>query len=152
MDPSGGMVIDGQGNGFVSPDGYTRPAINPTNTATIFVNNEPIYVYDGSTISKIKLIGTFTVPSGYTLVEAGILFTTNATASDLTIEKVGTKGIARMKASYSTVGNQIAINVGTSTWSGTKTCKYVGYAIVEKKSNSKRTTVYSSTVSEDIDF
>lgn len=134
-------LVDSLGNPIllVSKDGlyYTEmPDLTPDVSAledTVI----PIYDEDGNN-SKFSMIGTFTLPDGYTLVECGFLFT-NTAGADLTIENVGTDGVARMKSSQYTCGNQFVINV---KYSGTDySFKYKPY-LIAKDSSGNLVTYY----------
>ena len=96
--------------------------------------------------SKFSLIGTFVKPTGYKMVETGFLVTqdTTATQGDLTVENVGNKGVARLKASKYTVGNQFVINIKNSA--STKEFKYVSYLKYEDK-NGNIVTTYGKVLS-----
>lgn len=96
--------------------------------------------------SKLSLIGTFVKPAGYKMVETGFLVTqdTTATQGDLTVENVGNKGVARLKASKYTVGNQFVINIKNSA--STKEFKYVSYLKYEDK-NGNIVTTYGKVLS-----
>ena len=59
----------------------------------------------------------------------------------MTVEKVGTNGISRMKSSIYTVGNQFVINITNP--STTVTFKYAPYAIV-KDADGNVDTVYGT--------
>ncbi len=113
---------------------------NPEVTITANNTAVPIYNTDGS-LQKISLVGTFCLPEGYKMVETGFLFTSQSGA-DLTVENVGTNGIARMKSSKYTVGNQFVINIRTSV----ESFDYVAYAIVTD-SNGKQQIFYSDKYS-----
>ncbi|MBQ9530432.1 MAG: hypothetical protein IJR70_00015, partial [Eubacterium sp.] len=106
---------------------------------------------------KISMIGNFTLPAGesYEFVEAGMLFkaTTNGTTpeADLTLGNVGTNGIARMKSSQHTSGNQFVISVNTSKLHGvTINGIYRAYMIYTDGSN--QFVVYSDTVTASTDL
>lgn len=96
--------------------------------------------------SKFSLIGTFVKPTDYKMVETGFLVTqdTTATQGDLTVENVGNKGVARLKASKYTVGNQFVINIKNSA--STKEFKYVSYLKYEDK-NGNIVTTYGKVLS-----
>lgn len=96
--------------------------------------------------SKFSLIGTFVKPTDYKMVETGFLVTqdTTATQGDLTVENVGNKGVARLKASKYTVGNQFVINIKNSA--STKEFKYVSYFKYEDK-NGNIVTTYGKVLS-----
>lgn len=80
------------------------------------------------------------------MVETGFLVTqdTTATQGDLTVENVGNKGVARLKASKYTVGNQFVINIKNSA--STKEFKYVSYLKYEDK-NGNIVTTYGKVLS-----
>lgn len=103
----------------------------------------PVFAGDNS---KFSLIGTFVKPTGYEMVETGFLVTQDATATqgDLTVENVGNKGVARLKASKYTVGNQFVINIKTP--STEQNFKYVAYAKYRDKSGNI-VTKYGKTIS-----
>ena len=103
-----------------------------SNKAAVRVQDKLVNETNGE---KISMIGSYTLPSGdYELVEAGMLFkaTTDGTVpeGDFTLANAGTNGIARMKSSHHTVGNQFVISVNTSKLSKvTITAKYIAYMI-----------------------
>ena len=103
----------------------------------------PVFAGDNS---KFSLIGTFVKPTDYKMVETGFLVTqdTTATQGDLTVENVGNKGVARLKASKYTVGNQFVINIKNSA--STKEFKYVSYLKYEDK-NGNIVTTYGKVLS-----
>ena len=109
------------------------------NGASVVVRDD-IIVKDG----KFGMIGTFVLPDRCELVESGMLFTTTTTA-DMTLENVGTDGIARMKSSEHTVGNQFVINVRTTNITGNISFAYTAY-FTYKDANGVQHTVYSDTV------
>ena len=124
-------------------------------------NNAAVYATDGfvneTNGQKISMIGNFTLPAGesYEFVEAGMLFkaTTNGTTpdADLTLGNVGTNGIARMKSSQHTSGNQFVISVNTSKLHGvTINGIYRAYMIYTDGSN--QFVVYSDTVTASTDL
>ncbi|MBR1763294.1 MAG: hypothetical protein IJ731_08035, partial [Eubacterium sp.] len=123
-------------------------------------NNATVYATDGfvneTNGQKISMIGNFTLPAGnYELVEAGMLFkaTTNGTipTADLTLGNVGTNGIARMKSSQHTAGNQFVISVNTSKLHGvTINGIYRAYMIYTDGTN--QFVVYSDTVTASADL
>lgn len=109
------------------------------NGASVVVRDD-IIVKEG----KFGMIGTFVLPAGCELVESGILFTTNTTA-DMTLENVGTDGVARMKSSEHTVGDQFVINVRTTNITGNISFAYTAY-FTYKDASGVQHTVYSDTV------
>jgi hypothetical protein len=124
------------------------------NNALVYVNNELLKVNnDDNRTQKVSMIGNFTLPVGdYELVEAGMLFkaTTDGTTpeGDLTLANVGTNGIARMKSSQHTAGNQYVISVNTSKLATgtTITAKYCAYMIYTDGTNQH--VVYSDAVTD----
>lgn len=120
---------------------YTYVDPNPA----VMVQENVVPIYDESNkFSKFSMIGTFVLPEDYTLVECGILFSSNQ-AADLTVENVGNDGVARMKASSYTCGNQFVINVKAPSSGAAVNFKYSGYAIV-KDADGNLTTLYSKSV------
>ena len=113
----------------------------PIPTVTANDSAVPVYNSDG-TLEKISLVGTFALPTSYTMVECGFLFTSE-TGADMTVENVGTNGIARMKSSRYTCGNQFVINIKAPADGSTRTFDYVAYAIV-KDSKGEQQVVYSA--------
>ena len=109
----------------------------------VYNRETPVFTNDNS---KFSLIGTFICPTGYEMVETGFLVTKDATATqgDLTVENVGNKGVARLKASKYTVGNQFVINIKTP--STEQSFKYVAYAKYKDKSGNI-VTKYGKTIS-----
>lgn len=132
--------FDGQGNEIkIEGDKYNKvyPTITPYATAL----EEVVPVYNASDeLYKISMIGTYILPEGYTMVESGFLFTSDLTA-DLLIENVGTNGIARMKSSQHTEGDQFVISVLMSDTD--YDYKYAAYAIV-KDAEGNMSTYYSA--------
>lgn len=120
---------------------YTYVDPNPA----VMVQENVVPIYDeNNKFSKFSMIGTFVLPEDYTLVECGILFSSNQ-AADLTVENVGNDGVARMKASSYTCGNQFVINVKAPSSGAAVNFKYSGYAIV-KDADGNLTTLYSKSV------
>lgn len=109
----------------------------------VYNRETPVFTNDNS---KFSLIGTFICPTGYEMVETGFLVTKDATATqgDLTVENVGNKGVARLKASKYTVGNQFVINIKTPPTE--QSFKYVAYAKYKDKSGNI-VTKYGKTIS-----
>ena len=110
----------------------------------VYNRETPVFTNDNS---KFSLIGTFICPTGYEMVETGFLVTKDATAtqSDLTVDNVGNKGVARLKASKYTVGNQFVINIKTP--STEQSFKYVAYAKYKDKKSGNIVTKYGKTIS-----
>ncbi len=117
---------------------------DPPPTVSVLDNVVPIYDSE-SKLEKFSMIGTFTLPEGYTMVETGFLFSSDQSA-DLNVDNVGKQGVARMKASRHTCGNQFVVNVKAPSSGGTVSFKYAGYAII-KDADGKLTTIYSKSVS-----
>ena len=141
---NGTYLFDNNGNQIIAQtdlDGvsyiYNEPGFEVYNRET------PVFTDDNS---KFSLIGTFICPTGYEMVETGFLVTKDATAtqSDLTVDNVGNKGVARLKASKYTVGNQFVINIKTP--STEQSFKYVAYAKYKDKSGNI-VTKYGKTIS-----
>ena len=90
--------------------------------AAVYANDKVLNETGGQ---KISMIGNFTLPEGFELVETGMLFkaTTDGTIpeADLTLASAGTNGVARMKSSQHTTGNQFVISVNTKKFIGTNT-------------------------------
>lgn len=95
--------------------------------------------------TKFSMIGTFTLPEGATEVEYGMLFTTT-TGSELTLENVGTNGIARMKSSQHTAGNQFVISVKSTKLAGKSVNMQYRAYLTYKAADGTLHTVYSSDV------
>lgn len=104
--------------------------VSPTVTAN--ENVVPVYNSDGS-LQKISLVGTFALPTGYTMVECGFLFT-NDPSDDLTLANVGNGGVARMKATKYTCGNQFVINIRIPDNSSELTFEYCAYVVYRDQS------------------
>lgn len=148
LDGDGGYskMYDGAGNLIESKvvDFVTQyPELQPN--VSVLDSAIPVYGEDGS-LKKISLVGTFALPDGYTIIEAGVLFSSNQ-AADMTVEKVGTDGIARFKASGHTCGNQFVINVNTPASAGE--FQYKGYATAQGP-DGKLITVYSKAIADDV--
>lgn len=138
------FVYDGAGNRIQATydvdDGH---AIYP-NTATVSVMDNVVPIYDSEgKFQKFSMIGTFTLPDDYTIVECGILFSSNQ-AADLTVDNVGNDGVARMKSSAYTCGNQFTINVKAPSSGEAVNFKYCSYAIV-KDADGELVTLYSTS-------
>lgn len=138
-------LYDGAGNLIEATyDEYDNP-VYPAPVATVSVLENVVPVYDeNGNLSKFSMIGTFTLPEDYTIVEYGILFSSDQSA-DLTVENAGKDGIARMKSSSCTCGNQFVINVKTPSDGSPVTFKYCGYAIVQDADGNLK-TLYSKSV------
>lgn len=115
-------------------------------TVTALENVVPIYTPDGNTVEKFSMIGNFSAPVGYEVVEYGFLFTsdTSVTADVMNVENVGNNGIARFKASRHTVGNQFVINIKNPARD--VSFKYMPYVIV-KNASGTATEVYYGNIS-----
>lgn len=139
------FFYDGAGNLIEAEmDSATGEMIIPE-VATVSVLDEVVPVYDSNNkLSKFSMIGTFTLPEGYEIVEAGILFTSQQ-GSDLKVENVGKNGIARFKASRYNAGNQFVQNVWAPSDGRVVSFDYAAYAIV-KDANGNLKTIYSKTV------
>jgi hypothetical protein len=136
-------VYDGQGVQIKATEG-TWDWEYPDQVSTVSVLDDVIPVYDSdNNLKKVKMVGTFTLADGYSIVECGVLFSSDLSA-DLTVENVDGKSIARMKASSYTCGNQFAINVNVPS-SRVVSFKYVGYAVVAD-ADGNITTLYSKAV------
>lgn len=139
------FFYDGAGNLIEAEmDSATGEMIIPE-VATVSVLDEVVPVYNSSNkLSKFSMIGTFALPEGYEIVEAGILFTSQQ-GSDLKVENVGKNGIARFKASRYNAGNQFVQNVWAPSDGRVVSFDYAAYAIV-KDANGNLKTIYSKTV------
>lgn len=101
---------------------------------TVTANENAVPVYDSTgALEKISLVGTFALPTGYTMVECGFLFSNNQSA-DLTLANVGKDGIARMKSTKYTCGNQFVINIRIPDNSSELTFKYCAYVVYKDPS------------------
>ncbi len=138
-------LYDGAGNLIEATyDEYDNP-VYPAPVATVSVLENVVPVYDeNGNLSKFSMIGTFTLPEDYTIIEYGILFSSNQSA-DLTVENAGNDGVARMKSSSCTCGSQFVINVKTPSDESPVTFKYCGYAIVQDADGNLK-TLYSKSV------
>lgn len=139
------FVYDGAGNRIQATyDIDTGSPIYP-NTATVSVMDNVVPIYDSEgKFQKFSMIGTFTLPDDYTIAECGILFSSNQ-AADLTVDNVGNDGVARMKSSAYTCGNQFAINVKAPSSGEAVSFKYCAYAVVEN-AEGELVTLYSTSV------
>lgn len=136
------VMYDGAGN-VIKSSVIDFVTVYPEAKPTVSVLDSAIPVYDASnTLKKISMVGTFAIPDGYKIVEAGILFSSNQSA-DMKVENVGTNGIARFKASSYTSGNQFTINVNTPA--SAAEYQYKGYATV-MNAEGKLVTVYSKAI------
>lgn len=91
---------------------------------------------------RFSLVGTFVAPSGYTMKECGFLFTKDTTATNMTIDGVGTNGVRRLKCSRYTVGNQFVVSITNPT--SDVEYKYTPYAIIQADDGTV-VTVYGTT-------
>lgn len=122
-------------------------------SATVTANSTAVPVYDNAgDLAKISLVGTFALPEGYSMIESGFLFTSNTTVADITVDKVGTNGIARMKSSRYTVGNQFVINVLMPEDGTDYDYKYVAYTIVKDASGNVSTHYSNAYTGSTSDF
>lgn len=134
-------LYDGQGNIVAATGNQYDGYVYPDAVATVSVLENVVPIYDSSNkFEKFSMIGTFTLPQGYTMVEAGILFTTDLGA-DLQVEN---GDIVRMKSSKYTVGNQFVINVKAPASGAAVEFDYCAYAIV-KDANGNTMPLYSTT-------
>ena len=130
---------------------YHYIAVGDTNKAAVLAKDKILNETGGQ---KISMIGSFTLPEGdYELVEAGILFKANTDGTiptgDLTLANVGTNGIARMKSSQHTAGNQFVISVKTKNFIGTNTTISVIYrAYMIYTDGTNQYVVYSNPVTD----
>ena len=137
-------LVDGNGN-FVEVTGgneydgweYTGQVITLNQLAN------PLPVYSGGTVDKFNLIGSFVLPDGYSIVETGFIFATDASATNLTIENCNNAGIFRYKTTKHTVGNQFAIAIKDP--GRTVDFKYAAYAIV-KDAEGNFSTYYANPI------
>jgi hypothetical protein len=122
--------------------------------AAVYASDKIIKVNDDNNrTQKISMIGNFTLPAGdYELVEAGMLFkaTTNGTIpeADLTLANAGTNGIARMKSSQHTAGNQFVISVKTSKLDSGTIIGVVYKAYMIYTDGTEQFVVYSTPVTD----
>lgn len=138
-------ILDGAGNEIKAIDEGYGQWVYPDPVATVSVLDEVVPVYNSDNqLAKFSMIGTFTLPEGYEIVEAGILFTSQQ-GSDLKVENVGKNGIARFKASRHTAGNQFVINVNAPSDGRVVSFDYAAYAIVKDDQGNLK-TLYSKTV------
>ncbi len=141
------VILDSAGNPILANVNVTNGRITtyPEVTASVSALDNVVPIYnDAATFTKFSMIGTFTLPEGYSMVECGFLFTTTTGTGDITLEKVGTNGIARMKSSRYTVGNQFVVNVKAPSDGSTKTFDYVGYAIIKNNTTNEQSVVYTN--------
>jgi hypothetical protein len=96
--------------------------------------------------TKYSMVGTYGLPQGATLVEAGILFSKDQTA-ELTFANAGNGTVYRMKSSQHTVGNQFVVSVVKP--SSSYDVKYMSYVIY--KLNGTEYTVYSNEITNTFD-
>lgn len=111
---------------------------NDENGADVTAKEDLVY-----TSTKFSMIGTYALPQGATLVEAGILFAKNQT-SDLTFKKVDSKSVYRLKSSKHTEGNQFVISIKNGTITEGQQMRYAAYVIYEK--GGKQYSVVSTPV------
>jgi len=124
--------------------------VSATEKAAVYAKDK---ILDETGGQKISMIGNFTLPEGCELVEAGMLFkaTTNGTipTADLTLANAGTNGIARMKSSSHTAGNQFVISVNTKKFIGTNTTIGVIFrAYLIYTDGTEQFVVYSDNVTD----
>ena len=110
---------------------------------TDYVDNNGATVFAGSGFvhagTKLSVVSTYTLPDDCELIECGLLMkaTKDGTVptDDITLKTVGTNGIARMKSTQHTVGNQYVISpiqVTTALKGKTINAKYVAYVTYTK--------------------
>lgn len=122
-------------------------AANPTTfefndpTPSVTSLDTVVPVNNGAKVEKFSMIGTYIVPEDCEIVECGFLFTSNTSVTNMTVEQVGTNGIARMKATRYTCGDQFVINIKNP--SSTVNFVYQAYAIV-KDADGNLVTVYAA--------
>ncbi|MGN1123997.1 MAG: hypothetical protein ACI4RR_06595, partial [Eubacterium sp.] len=141
------VILDSTGNPILANVNVTNGRVTtfPDVTASVSALDNVVPIYDDAgTFTKFSMIGTFTLPENCTMVECGFLFTTTTGTGDITLEKVGTNGIARMKSSRYTVGNQFVVNVKAPSDGSTKTFDYVAYAIVKNNTTNEQSVVYTN--------
>ncbi len=109
----------------------------------------PVYNTQGG-VEKFTLVASFAAKGGVTATEYGYLFTTNTstTAADLTLDKVGKNGVARMKSTMLTCGNQFVVNVKNPSTS--VSFRYVAYVTYTDQTGTH--TIYSPVCSGDNNF
>ena len=132
------VIVDGSGNPILGVAVANSSGLYDENSlkvvqggATVTALSNVVPIYNGDSVEKFSMIGTFTLPEGYSIVECGFLFTSNTSVADggMVLEAVGSNGIARMKSSLYTCGNQFVVNVKNP--SSSVAFKYVAYAIVK---------------------
>lgn len=139
-----GYLFDGAGNRVQADyDDFANPIYPTVATVSVLENIVPIYGEDNK-LDKFSMIGTFTIPEDYTIVECGILFSSDQSA-DLAVTNVGNDGVARMKSSSYTCGNQFVINVKAPSSGEAVSFKYCAYAIVED-ADGNLVTIYSKPI------
>ncbi len=109
----------------------------------------PVYNAQGN-VEKFTLVASFAAPEGVTATEYGYLFTSNTstTGSDLTLDKVGKNGVARMKATTLTCGDQFVVNINNP--SRAVSFNYVAYLTYTDGTGSH--TIYSPVQTGNNDF
>lgn len=125
-----------RGNGMIDKSNLDENGATVAARDAIVRNNDD---------TKFSMIGTFTLPEGAQEVEYGMLFTT-ATGSELTLETVGTNGIARMKSSQCTVGGQFVISVKSTKLAGQSVDMQYRAYLTYKAADGTLNTVYSNDV------
>lgn len=149
------ILYDGNGNVITKVQGEqkwdgTYDLVMPAPVATVSAIESVVPIYNSENkLASFAMIGTFTLPEGYDIVEAGILFTSDQSA-DLNIEKVDTAGgtgtgIARYKATSYSCGNQFIISVKAPSSGNAVSFKYAAYAIARDASGNL-VTLYSKSV------
>ena len=118
--------------------------------AAVYANDKILNETGGQ---KITMIGNFTLPENCELVETGMLFkaTTDGTipSADLTLANVGTNGIARMKSSQHTIGNQFVISINTKNLIGKqKTVNAIFRTYLIYTDGGSQFVVYSNNVTD----
>ncbi len=111
---------------------------NDENGADVTAKEDLVY-----TDTKFSMIGTYALPEGATLVEAGMLFAKDQT-SDLTFKNVDSKSVYRLKSSKHTEGNQFVISIKNGTITEGQLMRYAAYLIYEK--DGKQYSVVSNPV------
>lgn len=105
---------------------------------------------------KFSMISSYAIPAGCTAVESGVLFaaTTDGTTptADLRFDNVGTDGVARLKSSKHTQGNQFVISINTTglTTGTTVNVRYAPYIIYKDADGNSHTMLLEEPIDTSI--
>ncbi|MBE6720676.1 MAG: hypothetical protein E7571_08520 [Ruminococcaceae bacterium] len=143
------VTAKGGVDGAADQTAYINTDYVDDNGATAFASQSIMNVG-----TKLSIVSNYVLPDGCELIEAGILFTAKkdgtVPTADLTFKTVGTNGVARLKSTQHTVGNQFVISpiqITTAIKGKTITAKYVAYITYEDASGNQFTVMSAPVTS-----